>query len=169
MITLLQRSGDPKSVSDTRVLAESDRVFGGPMPTGCLYAPQACIDKNHATLQALTNAIVRADRWIQAAGPGEIIKAVPEYGERQVRWQGLNGARAAARAHRRYLRAAVQGGEQSPGCANDSVIVTVLSGFTTPLAPTPTPNCANAAQMVQRSMGLVPLATDCRIPSRMSS
>jgi NitT/TauT family transport system substrate-binding protein len=26
----------------------------------------------------LTNAIVRADKWIQAAGPGDIIKAVPE-------------------------------------------------------------------------------------------
>ncbi|HSC00948.1 MAG TPA: ABC transporter substrate-binding protein, partial [Burkholderiaceae bacterium] len=36
------------------------------------------IDKNPATVQALANAIVRADKWIQAAGPGEIIKAVPE-------------------------------------------------------------------------------------------
>ena len=29
-------------------------------------------------MQALANAIVRADKWIQAAGPGDIIKAVPE-------------------------------------------------------------------------------------------
>jgi NitT/TauT family transport system substrate-binding protein len=78
VITLLQRSGDLKIVSDTRVLAESDRVFGGPMPAGCLYAPQTFIDKNPATVQALTNAIVRANKWIQAAGPGDIIKAVPE-------------------------------------------------------------------------------------------
>jgi NitT/TauT family transport system substrate-binding protein len=53
-------------------------VFGGPMPAGCLYAPQSFIDKNPATVQALTNAMVRADKWIQAAGPGEIIKAVPD-------------------------------------------------------------------------------------------
>ncbi len=78
VITLLQRSGDLKIVSDTRVLAESDKVFGGPMPAGCLYAPQSFIDKNPATVQALANAIVRANKWIQAAGPGEIIKAVPE-------------------------------------------------------------------------------------------
>jgi NitT/TauT family transport system substrate-binding protein len=78
VITLLQRSGDLKIVSDTRVLAESDKVFGGPMPAACLYAPQSFIDKNPATVQALTNAIVRANRWIQAAGPGDIIKAVPE-------------------------------------------------------------------------------------------
>ncbi len=78
VITLLQRSGDLKIVSDTRVLAESDKVFGGPMPAACLYAPQTFIDKNPATVQALANAIVRADKWIQAAGPGDIIKAVPE-------------------------------------------------------------------------------------------
>jgi NitT/TauT family transport system substrate-binding protein len=78
VITLLQRSGDLKIVSDTRVLAESDKVFGGPMPAGCLYAPQVFIDKNPNTTQALTNAMVRALKWIQLAGPTDIIKAVPE-------------------------------------------------------------------------------------------
>ena len=78
VITLLQRSGDLKIISDTRIVAESDKVFGGPMPAGCLYAPQSFIDKNPATVQALANAIVRADKWIQSAGPAEIIKTVPE-------------------------------------------------------------------------------------------
>ena len=78
VITLLQRSGDLKIVSDTRIVAESEKVFGGPMPAGCLYAPQAFLDKNRATAQALANAIVRANKWIQAAGPADIIKAVPE-------------------------------------------------------------------------------------------
>ena len=78
VITLLQRSGDLKIVSDTRIVAEADKVFGGPMPAACLYAPQAFIDKNPATTQALANAIVRADKWIQAAGPKEIIESVPE-------------------------------------------------------------------------------------------
>jgi NitT/TauT family transport system substrate-binding protein len=78
VITLLQRSGDLKIVSDTRIVAEAEKVFGGPMPAGCLYAPQSFIDKNPATTQALANAIVRADKWIQSAGPGEIINNVPE-------------------------------------------------------------------------------------------
>jgi len=78
VITLLQRSGDLKIISDTRIVAEADKVFGGPMPAGCLYAPQAFIDKNPNTVQALTNALVRADKWIQAAGASEIVKAVPE-------------------------------------------------------------------------------------------
>jgi NitT/TauT family transport system substrate-binding protein len=78
VITLLQRSGDLKIVSDTRIVAEADKVFGGPMPAACLYAPQAFLDKHPATAQALANAIVRADKWIQGAGAAEIIKAVPE-------------------------------------------------------------------------------------------
>ena len=78
VVTLLLRSGDLKIVSDTRIVAEADKVFGGPMPAGCLYAPQAFIDKHPNTIQALANAIVRADKWIQAAGPADIIKAVPD-------------------------------------------------------------------------------------------
>ncbi len=78
VITLLSRSGDLKIVSDTRNVAEADKVFGGPMPAGCLCAPQGFVDKNPATVQALANAIVRADKWIQAAGASDIINAVPE-------------------------------------------------------------------------------------------
>src|SRR5664279_2346175 len=78
VITLLVRSGDLKIITDTRVVAEADRIFGGPMPAGCLYTQQTFIDKNPATAQALANALVRADKWIQQAGASDIIKAVPE-------------------------------------------------------------------------------------------
>jgi NitT/TauT family transport system substrate-binding protein len=78
VITLLARSGDLKIVADTRIVAEADRIFGGPMPAGCIYAPQSFIDKHPLTTQAVANAIVRADKWIQRAGVREIIEAVPE-------------------------------------------------------------------------------------------
>ena len=78
VITLLKRSGDLEIVSDTRNVAESDKVFGGPMPAGCMYAPQTYIDKHPQTIQAIANAIVRANRWIQKAGASDIVKAVPE-------------------------------------------------------------------------------------------
>jgi NitT/TauT family transport system substrate-binding protein len=78
VVTLLQRSGDFRIVSDTRVVAEADKVFGGPMPAACMYAPQPFIDKYPGTIQAIANAIVRADRWIQAAGPSDVVKVVPE-------------------------------------------------------------------------------------------
>ena len=65
VITLLTRSGDLKIVSDTRIVAEADRVFGGPMPAGCLYTQQSFLDKYPQTAQSLANALVRADKWIQ--------------------------------------------------------------------------------------------------------
>lgn len=78
VISLLLRSGDIKIVSDTRIVAEADRVFGGPMPAGCLYAAQGFIDKHPNTVQALTTAMVKANQWIQQAGAADIIKTVPE-------------------------------------------------------------------------------------------
>src|SRR5690606_12441807 len=72
VITLLQRSGDLRIISDTRIVSEAEKVFGGPMPAACLYCPQAFIDKNPNTVQAMANAIVRANQWIQKAGAGDI-------------------------------------------------------------------------------------------------
>ena len=98
VVTMLQRSGDFKIISDTRVVAEADKVFGGPMPAACMYAPQSFIDKYPATVQAIANAIVRADRWIQSAGPSEIVKAVPEnylLGDRAVYIDAFTAAKGA--------------------------------------------------------------------------
>lgn len=78
VITILARSNDIKIVSDTRDVAEADKVFGGPMPAGCLYAPIPFLEKNPNTAQALVNAMVRANKWIQQSGPSDIVKAVPE-------------------------------------------------------------------------------------------
>ncbi len=78
VITLLQRAGDLKIVSDTRKVAEADTLFGGPMPAGCLYAMQSFIDRHPGATQALAHAMVRAAMWIQQAGPSDIIRTVPE-------------------------------------------------------------------------------------------
>lgn len=47
------------------------------MPAGCLYAPVSFVEKNPKTVQALTNAIVRADDWLAKATPEEVAKVVP--------------------------------------------------------------------------------------------
>jgi NitT/TauT family transport system substrate-binding protein len=101
VITLLTRSGDMKIVTDTRNMAEAEKVFGGPMPAGCLYAPQPFLDKHPHTVQALANAMVRANKWIQQAGGGDIIKAVPEsylLGDRAVYIEGFLAAKQAMSA-----------------------------------------------------------------------
>jgi NitT/TauT family transport system substrate-binding protein len=48
------------------------------MPAATLYASEDFIRRNPRTVQALTNAIVRADRWLAKAGPSELLKTVPE-------------------------------------------------------------------------------------------
>jgi NitT/TauT family transport system substrate-binding protein len=78
VISTLQRSGDLKVLVDTRTLKDTEVVFGGPMPAAVLYAKQDFIDKNPNTTQALANAMVHALKWLQAAGPSDIVKTVPE-------------------------------------------------------------------------------------------
>jgi NitT/TauT family transport system substrate-binding protein len=78
VMTKLEQDGDIKVIADTRTLKGTEQLFGGPMPAGCLYAPIEFIRKNPNTVQALTNAMVRADKWIQRASPQELLKTVPE-------------------------------------------------------------------------------------------
>jgi NitT/TauT family transport system substrate-binding protein len=78
VMTKLERAGDIRIVSDTRTLADTKNVFGGNMPAGCLYASQSFITKNPNTTQALTNAMVRALKWLQTASGSELIATVPE-------------------------------------------------------------------------------------------
>ncbi|MBN9407833.1 MAG: ABC transporter substrate-binding protein [Burkholderiales bacterium] len=78
VMTMLEQKGDVRIVSDTRTLKGTQDVFGGPMPAACLYAPQEFVQRNPGTCQALANAIVHALKWLQTAGPSDIIKTVPE-------------------------------------------------------------------------------------------
>ena len=77
-MTILEQRGEVKIIADTRTLKGTQQVFGGPMPAACLFAAQDFVQKNPNTVQALSHAIVRALKWLQTAGPGDIIKTVPE-------------------------------------------------------------------------------------------
>jgi NitT/TauT family transport system substrate-binding protein len=78
IMTMLEQKGDVKIISDTRTLKGTQEVFGGPMPAACLYTHAEFIKKYPNTTQALANAIVRGLKWLQTAGPSDIIKTVPE-------------------------------------------------------------------------------------------
>ena len=78
VMTMLEQKGDVRIISDTRTIKGTLDVFGGPMPAACLFAPTEFLQKNPNTAQALANAIVRGLKWLQTAGPGDIIKTVPE-------------------------------------------------------------------------------------------
>jgi NitT/TauT family transport system substrate-binding protein len=77
MVTKLDREGLIKIVADTRTLEGTTKVYGGLYPAAVLYTPQAFIDKNPNTVQALVNALVRGLKWVKAHNPEEIAKMMP--------------------------------------------------------------------------------------------
>lgn len=78
VIATLEKDDIIRIVEDTRIVEESDKLFGGPMVAGCLYAPTRFIKENPDIVQGLTNAVMRADRWLAKATAEDIVKAVPE-------------------------------------------------------------------------------------------
>ena len=52
-------------------------VFGSPLPSGSLYTRDEFIKANPNTVQALTNAMVRALKWLGTASPDDVAKTVP--------------------------------------------------------------------------------------------
>jgi NitT/TauT family transport system substrate-binding protein len=98
IMTMLEQKGDVKIISDTRTLKGTQEVFGGTMPAACLYAPAEFVQKHPNTCQALANAIVHGLKWLQTAGPSDIIKTVPEaylLGDRALYLASFNKVREA--------------------------------------------------------------------------
>jgi NitT/TauT family transport system substrate-binding protein len=98
VMTMLEQKGDVKVISDTRTLKGTQEVFGGPMPAACFYAHNDFVKNNPNTCQALANAIVHGLKWLQTAGPSDIIKTVPEsylLGDRALYLASFNKVREA--------------------------------------------------------------------------
>jgi NitT/TauT family transport system substrate-binding protein len=98
VMTMLEQRGDVKIISDTRTLKGTQEVFGGPMPAACFYTHTEFVQRNPNTCQALANAIVHGLKWLQTAGPSDIIKTVPEaylLGDRALYLASFNKVREA--------------------------------------------------------------------------
>ncbi len=98
VMTMLEQKGEIRIIADTRTLKGALEVFAGPMPAGCLYAPLEFIQKNPNTVQALTDAMAHSLKWLQTAGPSDIIKTVPEaylLGDRALYLAAFNKVREA--------------------------------------------------------------------------
>ena len=78
IMTMLESSGDVVIIADTRTAAGTLAVFGSAdMPAAALYAPVRFVRNNPNTVQALTNAMVRALLWLQKATPDQVAATVP--------------------------------------------------------------------------------------------
>jgi NitT/TauT family transport system substrate-binding protein len=98
VMTMLEQKGEVRIISDTRTLKGTHDVFGGPMPAACFYTHVDYVKANPNTCQALANAIVHSLKWLQTAGPSDIIKTVPEnylLGDRALYLASFNKVREA--------------------------------------------------------------------------
>lgn len=78
LITQLEQEGALRVVADTRSVRGNAEVFGGALPAGCLSAPVEFVTANRPQCQAMADGIVHALKWLQTAGPSDLIKTVPE-------------------------------------------------------------------------------------------
>jgi NitT/TauT family transport system substrate-binding protein len=77
-MAMLENMGAIVVIADTRTAKGTEAVFGSAdMPAGALYAPISFIQKNPNTVQAMTNAMVRALLWLQKATPEQVAATVP--------------------------------------------------------------------------------------------
>jgi NitT/TauT family transport system substrate-binding protein len=75
--TVLTDGGDLKPLADMRTAEGNKQVFGAEYPESSIYATKAFVDKNPRTIQAVANAIVRAEHWIAKATPQQVVDNVP--------------------------------------------------------------------------------------------
>lgn len=77
VISMLETDGSIKVVIDTRTAEGTREVYGGAYPAAVLYATTAYVIGNPRTVQSLTNALVKALRWIQTTPAEKIADLMP--------------------------------------------------------------------------------------------
>ena len=78
VMTMLEQKNEVRIIADTRSLKGASDVFAGVVPSICLHASADYVLNHPNTVQALTNAVVHALKWLQTAGPSDLIKVVPD-------------------------------------------------------------------------------------------
>jgi NitT/TauT family transport system substrate-binding protein len=78
VLTTLQQHGHliPQQY-DSRTKEGSINVFGAQVPEAAVYTTADFVAKNPKTVQAVVNAVVKAEKWIAKATPEQVIAALP--------------------------------------------------------------------------------------------
>jgi len=77
VLTQLESTGKFAAVADSRTEKGMKDIYGGDYHASVIYITDEFIKKNPNTVQAVVNAIVRADKWIAKATPQQIIELMP--------------------------------------------------------------------------------------------
>ncbi|HXN15989.1 MAG TPA: ABC transporter substrate-binding protein [Usitatibacter sp.] len=77
VLTQLESTGKFTAVADSRTEKGMKDIYGGDYHASVIYITDEFVRKNPHTVQAVVNAMVRADRWIAKATPQQIIDLMP--------------------------------------------------------------------------------------------
>jgi len=77
VITQLETTGKFAAVADSRTEKGMKDIYGGDYMASVIYITDEYIRKYPNTVQAVVNAMVRADKWIAKATPQEIVDLMP--------------------------------------------------------------------------------------------
>jgi NitT/TauT family transport system substrate-binding protein len=77
VLTQLESTGKFVAVADSRTEKGMKEIYGGDYHASVIYITDEFIKKNPNTVQAVVNAVVRADKWIAKATPQEIVDLMP--------------------------------------------------------------------------------------------
>lgn len=73
----LEQKNEIRLLGETRTLAGTRQVMGGAVPGASLFAHADYLQRHSGRVQALTDAVVMALRWLPTAGITDILKTVP--------------------------------------------------------------------------------------------
>ena len=78
VVTQLEATGKFVPVVDSRTEKGMQEVYGGDYHASVIYVQDEFIKKNPNTVQAVVNAMVRANRWIAKSTPQQIVDLMPD-------------------------------------------------------------------------------------------
>jgi NitT/TauT family transport system substrate-binding protein len=96
MLHYLEQKNELRIFADTRTLASTQRMFGGPLASACLFSRVEFLQAKPDIAQVLATGVVRALNWLKTAGPTDILKNVPSHhwmGDRAVYLGALDKVR----------------------------------------------------------------------------
>lgn len=73
----LEQKNEIRVLCETRTLAATRKLLGGVVPGACLMAPTEFVQRHPERVQALSDGVVHALKWLQTAGLTDILKTVP--------------------------------------------------------------------------------------------
>jgi NitT/TauT family transport system substrate-binding protein len=106
VISQLEATGKFVAVADSRTEKGMKDIYGGDYHASVIYITDEFIKKNPNTVQAVVNAMVRADKWIAKATPQEIVDLMPAEYKAGNHDRLLRGRRSVAEGGRERLQGA---------------------------------------------------------------